>query len=163
LPDTEKNVLGIMRNLNLGVMKARRLVTILQTFRGGGYETPTLSLHRIVTEGFGGERPSATDRVGYAPEVRRGEEEMLEVPVGRARPHAREPAGREKVEEEFEMVAQPKHRKEEPEAKRKERRETSGRRFGLDRDDPTIEGRRCLFHGGVAIGRCMNCKAILCK
>jgi len=34
---------------------------------------------------------------------------------------------------------------------------------GLDRDKENLEGRRCLFHGGVAVARCRSCKAILCK
>ncbi|MEM4262727.1 MAG: tetratricopeptide repeat protein, partial [Thermoplasmata archaeon] len=165
LPDTEKNVLGIMRNLNLGVMKARRLVTILQTFRGGGYETPTLSLRKIVTEGFGGERISTTERVGYAPEVRRRETEVSEEPEEIVKPARKETGGRERIEEELETVAPSRRRKEEVERTRRGHPAEKGvsRGTGLDRDTSSIEGRRCLFHGGIAIGRCMSCKAILCK
>jgi len=35
------------------------------------------------------------------------------------------------------------------------------RQFPTCRED--LEGRRCLFHGGVAVARCRSCKAILCE
>jgi superkiller protein 3 len=163
LPDTQKNVIGVIRNLNVGVMTSRRLVSILQTFRGGGFETPTVDLKTIVTEGFGTRVPEQP-RVAYAEErtIRDEDEEQREpAPKRKIRMADRKEPEEELQEPEEETATRrPKTRRVVPRARQ---REDEGEAGGLDRDKENLEGRRCLFHGGVAVARCRSCKAILCK
>jgi len=161
LPDTQKNVIGIIRNLNVGVMTSRRLVSILQTFRGGGFETQSVDLQTIVTEGFGTRVPEQP-RVAYAEERTIRDDEEQREPVPRRRTHLAdraEPEEEELVEEEP-APRLPRSRRVVSPARQKVGEGEAG---GLNRDKESLEGRRCLFHGGVAVARCKSCKAILCK
>ena len=163
LPDSQKNVIGIIRNLSVGVMTARRLVAILQTFRGGGFETPTVDLRTIVTEGFGTRMPEQP-QIAYAEERSiRGEDEAPERSP-RRKPRAADREGaqeeeQEEPEEERAVIRRPRIRK----LAQKPRPRDESEEGGLDRDKESLEGRRCLFHGGIAVARCRSCKAILCK
>jgi tetratricopeptide (TPR) repeat protein len=53
LPNDQKNVLGLIRNLGIGPYWARQLVTILQTFQGAGFESQAVAVRSIVSQGYG--------------------------------------------------------------------------------------------------------------
>lgn len=157
LPNDEKTVLGIIMNLGVGLYRARQLVTILQSFQGAGFAAPTVQLRSIVSEGYG-KYSSYEDRA-----ARRA-------PPEGTQKRTRRPE--EEPEEELEPVEpRPRRYSRDLEAIR-----DRGREPPRDRQKPQLEkgappeeipsdlvGRRCLFHGGIAVARCGKCKAVLCK
>ncbi len=151
LPDDQKNVLGIIRNLGVGVYQARQLVTILLTFQGGGFETPSIKIKSIVGEGYGQYSPFEERQARghrYAGQEEQPEERGREEEAPRFGP----PPARKRREQPHEEERRPRERsRREPEAKKEEEVPSD------------LIGRRCLFHGGVAVARCGKCKAILCK
>jgi hypothetical protein len=163
LPNDQKNVLGLIRNLGVGAYRARQLVTILRTFQGGGFETPAITVRSILSDSYGryspyDERPPRRQRPPDERGLRRDmrAEEYLE---------------REYAEEPEEEPRRPlKRYGREPEPPRQRQREPQEReRPPKGREAPQKEvpsdlvGRRCLFHGGIAVARCGKCKAVLCK
>jgi len=157
LPEDQKNVLGIIRNLGVGVYQARHLVTILQSFKGGGFETPKISVGSIVSESYGQYSPSD--------ERARRDRESQES----ARPHARRaPRDDEEPEDGQPRFGPPPKRRREPPAEEREQGRPAKARDRQPKDaaedvPSDLVGRRCLFHGGVAVVRCKKCKAVLCK
>ena len=158
LPVDQKNVLGLVRNLGIGVYQARQLVTILMTFHEGGVESPTVSLSSIVSESFG----------DYAPYDENAP--PAETTGARRRRHAEDEYASEDGYEEDEYEEEPPPRRKParaPVRKSHTPAKRSSRRDETDEEDEgtpsDLVGRRCLFHGGVAISRCSKCKAVLCR
>ena len=162
IPNDQKNVLGLIRNLGIGVYWARQIMTILQTFQGAGFETPTVSLRSIVSEG----------RERYSPYDERSRKEITSEDLERHehRRHKRddrqvvEPT-REAEEDGYPQDREPKPDRGQPyerpsrhKAQREDQRTVTAKEIPSD-----LIGRRCLFHGGIAIARCSKCKAVLCK
>jgi len=166
LPNDQKNVLGLIRNLGIGAYRARQLVTILRTFQGGGFETPAVSVRSIVSDSYGRYSPSDDRALRHAREAH-------EVPQERERRHeARQEHYEERPPEpRRERAARETHRyareEEEPGESPRERqaRERQSRETAKTAKDVPSDliGRRCLFHGGIAVARCGKCKAVLCK
>ena len=158
LPSDQKNVLGLTRNLGVGVYQARQLVTILMTFHEGDVESPTISLSSIVSESFGDYSPYEGDTAATHLEPRR-----------RGRVRDEELVAEEEYEEEEYEERTPPRRK--PSKARSRPRAQPSRRQASQKTAEEDEGevpsdlvgRRCLFHGGIAISRCAKCKAVLCK
>jgi len=171
LPNDQKNVLGLIRNLGIGAYWARQLVTILLTFQGGGFQTPSISIKSIVSESYG----------KYSPYDERSRRERAPPPaetefVQERREERRESHRMEEREEHgFDEVRDaPLKRSREVEAFGEapaERRQRNETRPSRGREQPPapkevpsdLVGRRCLFHGGIAVARCHKCKAVLCK
>jgi tetratricopeptide (TPR) repeat protein len=171
LPNDQKNVLGLIRNLGIGAYWARHLVTILHTFQGGGFETPAITIKSIVSESYG----------TYSPYDERGRRERAPPPAEtefvRERREERREAQRTEQREErgFDEVRDaPLRRSREVDAFREapaERKQREQTRPSRERERPPapketpsdLVGRRCLFHGGIAVARCQKCKAVLCK
>jgi tetratricopeptide (TPR) repeat protein len=157
LPEAEKTVVGVMRNLNVGIMQARRIVSILQTFKGVGGESQSVSLKSVISEGYGMRIPE--DRgTAFADERTLRQENVEESRSGRR------PGGNIDMVESQGVIVEPALK-----VPREMRGETRGHHAapreesGLDRDVANLDGRRCLFHGGVAVARCTSCKAVLCN
>jgi hypothetical protein len=166
IPNDQKNVLGLIRNLGIGVYWARQTMAILQTFEGVGLETPKVALRSIVSEGYG--KYSPYDERAQKREISPEQLERYEnrQPRRDARP-AVEPS-REQDEEEVERPR--REREPRPERQRSYERPPRRKEPREDSRAPTAKeipsdliGRRCLFHGGIAIARCSKCKAVLCK
>jgi hypothetical protein len=126
----------------------------LQTFQGGGFETPAVAVRSIVTEGFG----------QYSPFDEPSRRVSAEAPRQRRRAI---PDEREYDEEERRVSPPRRYAREEgrsgerPRDRRARAEEEGG---GREPEVPSdLIGRRCLFHGGVAVARCVKCKAVLCK
>ncbi|HOE52612.1 MAG TPA: tetratricopeptide repeat protein [Methanomassiliicoccales archaeon] len=143
MPEEKRTLFSLMEGLNIGVYQARNVLAIISSLKGG-------------------ERPAATPRSKgqrAPPAVRADDELFVERP-------------RKKAERRPEPVRQ------EP---REVRQEREGLRlFGQDerelydtiyppkekgRKEPTdeLQGRRCLFHGALAVSACPNCNSMLCK
>jgi len=165
LPNDQKSVLGIIRNLGVGVYQARQLVTILQTFKDAGFETPSIKIKSIVSDGYGeyvafDERAAKTHAHRYA-----GEEPE---PAHRQR---RTDTRTQEYEERFEQPQRSRRkesREEEeqvdaPPAPKKAKPKTSKKEQSAEDVPSDLVGRRCLFHGGIAVARCSKCKAVLCR
>lgn len=157
LPESEKNVIGLLRNLEVGVLTSRRLVAILQTFKGGGYEAPSVDLKKIIAEGFG-TQPLGEEKIAYG---RIRSARALDV-----EPTEEEPETEGDEREEFVHKPQmrtPMVRKTPSKPIHPSRKTISKPSEAIARDAEGLANRRCLFHGGIAIARCSSCKAILCK
>jgi Tfp pilus assembly protein PilF len=166
LPNDQKNVLGLIRNLGIGAYWARQIVTILQTFEGAGFATPTVALRSIVSESYGHYSP-------YDERSARRERPLTEepsYPPERRRERRREEAKpEERYEEEREPRAAQRYSRETEMPRERSRPKPSRERPGKEPERAPQEvqsdlvGRRCLFHGGIAVARCSKCKAVLCK
>ncbi|MGB2582110.1 MAG: tetratricopeptide repeat protein, partial [Thermoplasmata archaeon] len=164
LPGDQKSVLGIIRNLEVGAYQARQLVTILMTFQEGGVESQTVTLKSIVSEGFGEYSPwessAAKPSRSEAPRQRRHHEEEPD-------------ADEEQMEADDEPEERPVRKRPRTGTKGTPRRGSRGadaaegdeedEEGGADEAPSDLVGRRCLFHGGIAVKRCAKCKAVLCK
>jgi tetratricopeptide (TPR) repeat protein len=166
LPNDQKNVLGLIRNLGIGAYWARQLTTILQTFQGAGFETQAVSLKSIVSDNYGRYSPydeRAARRAPEEPGPRHPRERREEMP-------REEPRGPERYAERREDREPRRQRGYESGAERErarqgQQRERSGREPQKTPEEipSDLVGRRCLFHGGIAVTRCQKCKAVLCK
>jgi hypothetical protein len=168
LPNDQKNVLGIIRNLGVGPYWAKQLSTILKTFQGEGMAAPAVALSSIVSQSYGRYTPF-DER-----EARKGRtelEEMYEERPSRRRPpqETRRRRDEEPEEEEEEPRAQKRYSREveavreriyEEPPRQKPKKEPTKQEAEASSD---LIGRRCLFHGGVAVARCEKCKAVLCR
>jgi tetratricopeptide (TPR) repeat protein len=162
LPEDQKNVLGLIRNLGVGAYWARQLVTILRAFQGGGFESPTIALRSIVSGSYG--EYSAYD------ERQKKRHPLMEEPTARPsrderRAEERPSRRRHEPEEEERRGRSP-----EVEALRERQYDKPAKQRGTREQQPAqqeipsdLVGRRCLFHGGIAVARCAKCKAVLCK
>ncbi|NLX47927.1 MAG: tetratricopeptide repeat protein [Euryarchaeota archaeon] len=148
MPEDKRNLFSLMEGLNIGVYKARNILAIIGSLKAG-------------------ERP---------------------VPMPRSKGQRTPPAHRP-TDDLF--VEQPKRKRAErkpdavmlpSEAKQEENFERDGvRLFGKEERDlydsiyppkeekkkpekvDDAQGRRCLFHGGLAVSSCPNCNSMLCK
>ena len=130
------------------------------TFQEGGVESQTVSLKSIVSEGFGEYTPwqgeHAVEQAAARPRTRRRE----------SRPAPEEYDEEEDEEPEEEVPAKPRSRagKRKPARASAKKRETEEDEGEEEEEAPQdLVGRRCLFHGGIAVKRCGKCKAVLCK
>ncbi|MGQ9588640.1 MAG: tetratricopeptide repeat protein [Thermoplasmata archaeon] len=166
LPNDQKNVLGLIRNLGIGAYWARQLVTILQTFQGAGFETPSVALKSIVSEGYGRYSPYDERAARRAMPPMEEREEMRERPrragipeelEREEHPEERRPREPRRYGREVEALRERPWEREREERPRREARPAP-------KEIPSdLVGRRCLFHGGIAITRCAKCKAVLCR
>ena len=169
LPNDQKDVLGLIRNLGIGPYWARQLVTILQTFQGAGFESQAVAVRSIVSQGYG--QYSPFEERG----PRRGRQEPERERV-RERPEERHreppPQRRHKEEEPEEEEEEPKPRRyskevealrERPDRREREKPKREKEQEPKEEAPSDLVGRRCLFHGGIAVTRCLKCKAILCR
>jgi hypothetical protein len=170
LPNDQKNVLGLIRNLGVGAYRARQLVTILHTFQGGGFETPAIQVRSILSESYGryspyDERaarrthPDEQPREDMRPRRRR-EEGYVDHQVREEEPQ--DPRALEPRRYPREEPPRRERRDREQEAPPRERRDHQGDHAPKDVPSDLV-GRRCLFHGGIAVARCQKCKAVLCR
>jgi hypothetical protein len=167
LPDEEKNVLGLIKDLGIGVYKARQLVTILQTFREPGFETPTIRIRSIISDGYGEYTPFDEREIPRAapsaprPSTARAHTEP--------RPRARTSTSKSPLEEYEERFEDERPSRARAAIDEREEEPPKSRRKKAAEDKPEEEapsdlaGRRCLFHGGIAVQRCAKCKAVLCR
>jgi hypothetical protein len=125
------------------------------TFSDGGFETPSIRLKSIVSEAYGTYSPyddrGARAQSSHREDAAESEEDLPEEddPVP-SRSHTRP---RKKPEKSAAPPSKPR-RSSAPAVEEDEEPE----------DVPSdLVGRRCLFHGGVAVTRCAKCKAVLCK
>ncbi|HIH02237.1 TPA: hypothetical protein HA259_09300, partial [Thermoplasmata archaeon] len=160
LPHDQKNVLGIIRNLGVGAYQARQLVTILMTFQEGGVESQSVSLKSIVSEGFGEYAPwqgeQVVEQATGPPRARRRESRP-------APEEYDEEEGDEESEDEAPARSRPRAGKRKPARASARKREAEDEGEDEEEAPPDLVGRRCLFHGGIAVKRCGKCKAVLCK
>ena len=168
LPNDQKDVLGLIRNLGIGPYWARQLVTILQTFQGAGFESQAVAVRSIVSQGYGeyspfeergqrrGRQEPERERVRERPEERRREPPPQRRPRDEEPEEEEEPRPRRYSREVEAFRERPEKREKEPSRREKEREPK-------EEAPSDLVGRRCLFHGGVAVTRCSKCKAILCR
>jgi len=137
-------------------------VAIMQTFQSGGFETPSIRIKSIVSDGYG--KYSAYDekgKHGRAPPP-------VETEFVRERREERREAQRmEEREEEPDLDVvhdEPLRRSREVERFKPRSEESRPREQPQRKEVPSdLVGRRCLFHGGIAVARCQKCKAVLCR
>ena len=164
LPEDQKNVLGIIRNLGVGVYQSRQLVTIIHTFKDTGFETPSIRIRSIVSDGYG-EYSAYDEGPG-----RRTSHRYVEPDPAPARKPRRTDTSMQEYEERFVQPQRGRRREPEPEegaeeapAPRKARPKAPKKEAPAEDVPSDLVGRRCLFHGGVAVARCGKCKAVLCR
>ncbi|MCJ7562513.1 MAG: hypothetical protein MUO84_05840, partial [Thermoplasmata archaeon] len=157
LSNDQKNVLGLIRNLGIGVYQARQLVMILQTFQGAGFETPSIRIGSIVNEGYGEYVPYDESAAQTRPQGRQ---------EGRAS-HGREDEVAEEQERPRRQTTRRAPRRDEEHEERPSPKKPKSRKVDEEESEEDVQsdlvGRRCLFHGGVAVTRCKKCKAVLCR
>jgi uncharacterized Zn finger protein (UPF0148 family) len=165
LPNDQKNVLGLIRNLGIGAYWARQIVTILHTFQGAGFATPAVALKSIVSESYGHYSPY-DERAGWR---ERPPPEQPSFPHERRERRREGPQPEEMYEEVREPRAADRYSREGEVLRQKPRPKPQRERPGRESERAPQEipsdlvGRRCLFHGGIAVARCAKCKAVLCR
>jgi tetratricopeptide (TPR) repeat protein len=139
LPEEKRSVIGIMENLGVGILTARQLMAMVRSFKTKG--------HR-----------------GSPVRVKEAEPEVAQVEI-------------DAEEGEKDLVDRATERAEAKEERSTQRRSTyadpdlssnfykderkAETRSAAAEDD--FKGRRCLFHGGIAVMKCPNCSAVLCR
>jgi hypothetical protein len=132
LPDEKRSAIGLMESLGVGIFNARKLMAILQTFRGEGYKASSVKIRDI---------PWRDERVDIEKDEReRKVTELKAVPPTQKQRGARDEGDLYSrfYKEEEKAVDQPVNLEE-------------------------IKGRRCLFHGGLAVAKCQTCGSLLCS
>ncbi|MCG7843869.1 MAG: tetratricopeptide repeat protein, partial [Methanomassiliicoccales archaeon] len=148
MPEEKRNLFSLMEGLNIGVYKARNIIAIMSSLKAG-------------------ERPAPMPRSKgqrAAPVTRSTDDLFVEQP-------------KRKKPEKVDAVMLPNET-----AKSTDRYDRDGvRLFGSDERElydtfyapkegkkkpeklNDMEGRRCLFHGALAVSACPNCSSMLCK
>jgi hypothetical protein len=146
LSEDQRSAVGIMQHLGVGIYQARKLMAYADSFRGGrkGYKAPKVKvkeLHDETPEAVLGEVPSE-DLVERA--TQKAEAEVVEEGPS---PRKRQPTPYE-APDLYSRFYKDEQRAEE-------------RTKAVESED--LKGRRCLFHGGIAVMKCASCGSMLCK
>ncbi|HVO77391.1 MAG TPA: hypothetical protein VMS79_00825, partial [Methanomassiliicoccales archaeon] len=141
LPEDKRSAVGLMENLGIGLYRARKLTSMVQSFKGSGHKGKPVKVKELhaeeeIVELDEPEAGAAKDLVERATER-----------ASRPEPRQRRPSPYEAPE----LYMKP-HRAKKPEPPAEEASAVSD-----------IKGRRCLFHGGLAVTKCGSCGAVLCS
>ncbi|MCG7840847.1 MAG: tetratricopeptide repeat protein, partial [Methanomassiliicoccales archaeon] len=148
MPEERRNLFSLMEGLNIGVYKARNIIAITNSLKAGERPVPS-------PRSKGQRAPHAqrsTDDLFVERPKRKKPEKVDAVFLPDERPRPPDQQYREGVRlfgsderELYDTFYPPK-----PEKKKAERKDE-------------VEGRRCLFHGALAVSVCPNCSSMLCK
>jgi tetratricopeptide (TPR) repeat protein len=141
LPEERRTAIGIMENMQVGIFTARRLMGMLASFRGPGYRSPKVKVKDMHWEEA---QVPVPEEEPEAPEATAKQEQA---PPPKAKPLFKEPSP---YEDPMRYTRQAMRQHE----KRREEQEQEAEDF---------RGRRCLFHGGLAIKTCPSCSSLLCS
>jgi hypothetical protein len=138
LPDDKRSAVGIMENLGVGIYTARKLMAMIQKFHGAGYKAAPVRVKELHAE---------EDKVELEP---RAQKDLVERATERAaKAESRPPPKRPSPYEAPELYVRSQREKKEAEPKEE----------GVSE----VKGRRCLFHGGLAVMKCPSCDSVLCQ
>jgi tetratricopeptide (TPR) repeat protein len=141
LPEEKRSTVGLMESLGIGLYRARKLTTMVQSFKGTGRRGKQVRVKELEVE---------QEPVGLEEEPEGVTKDLVERATergARAEPRARKPSPYDAPE----LYVKP-HRAKKPEAQAEEAAAM-----------PDLKGRRCLFHGGLAVTKCGSCGAVLCS
>ena len=146
MPEEKRNLFYLMESLNIGVYKARNIIAIMGSLKAGERPVPSPRSK--------GQRTTPTARSSddlFVEQPKKKQPKTDAVFLPDDRPKSSDRAERDNVRlfgqeerELYDTFYPPK-----PEKKKEKV------------DD--MEGRRCLFHGGLAISACPKCSSMLCK
>jgi len=132
LPDEKRSAIGLMENLGVGIFNARKLMAILQTFRGEGYKASSVKVREI---------PWKEESV----DIEKDERERKVTELKAVPPTQKHRGTRDEVDLYSRFY--------------KEEEKAVDQQANLEE----IKGRRCLFHGGLAVTKCHTCGSLLCS
>ncbi len=146
MPEEKRNLFALMEGLNVGVYKARNIIAIMNSLKAGERPVP---MPRSKGQRAPPAQRSSDDLFVEAPKRKRQPKvDAVMLPDERTSTERYEKDGvrlfGQEERELYDTFYPPKEEKK-PEKK----------------DD--LQGRRCLFHGGLAVSACPNCGSMLCK
>ncbi|HXZ24565.1 MAG TPA: tetratricopeptide repeat protein, partial [Methanomassiliicoccales archaeon] len=140
LPEEKRSAVGLMENLGIGIYQARKLIGMMQGFRNPGRKAAPVKVKEMHEE----EELVELDQGPAAPA-----KDLVERATEHKRTETR-PARKPNPYEAPELYVRTKQEKQPVEKDEKE-----------EAQEP--KGRRCLFHGGLAVMKCPSCGSVLCK
>jgi hypothetical protein len=140
LPEEKRSVIGIMENLGVGILTARQLMAMVRSFKTKGHRASPVRVKEA--------EPEVAQVEIDADE---GEKDLVDRATERAEAREERPTQRRSTYADPDLSSR----------FYKDERKEEARSAAAEGDD--FKGRRCLFHGGIAVMKCPNCSAVLCR
>jgi hypothetical protein len=141
LPEEKRSVIGIMENLGVGILTARQLMTMVRSFKTKGHRASPVRVKES--------EPEVAQVEIDAEEG--GEKDLVERATEKAEGRDERPSQRRSMYADPDLSSN----------FYKDERKAEARSAAAEGGD--FKGRRCLFHGGIAVMKCPNCSAVLCR
>jgi tetratricopeptide (TPR) repeat protein len=142
LPEEKRSVIGIMESLGVGILTARQLMAMVRSFKTKGRHA--LPVRVKETE------PEMT-QVEIDSEENGESKDLVDRATERAEAREERPTPRRSTYADPDLSSN----------FYRDERKAEARSAAAEGDD--FKGRRCLFHGGIAVMKCPNCSVMLCR